>query len=110
MIQTTRGKNLRFHPDQRRHTATLSITPEREEPRRIAVGAPAAAEYVTNTQRRETTPCEHIQIALPTTARVSLECHRCAQVIFHEGSANVVTDLEIRLADRGAEPSHQLCR
>src|ERR1700722_17041326 len=109
-IQTRRGKVLRFHPKQRRHTTTLPITPEGEEPRRVVIGAPATAGHITNTKCGKPTPRERVQITLPPPTRVSLECRRGAYIIFSERRTDVLTDLEVLLADRGAEPSHQLCR
>jgi hypothetical protein len=97
-------------PDERRHPPALSIAPIGEKPRRIRVGAPAAAGDITDAKRLESLPRERVEITLPTTPRVGLESRRRTRIVRHERGAHLVTDLEVLLTDSRPEPCNKLRR
>jgi len=90
-------------PDQRRHSATLSIATMRVKSLAVGEGAPLATAHVADSRRREPPPGECNQISLPAPPGVPRECARRAEVS-HAAPAHhfaSIDDLLAEIATRG---------
>jgi len=74
------------------------------------MGAPTTTGNASDTERRETTPRERVQITLPALTRVEFESGRRVRIVRDESRTHLFTNLEMLLPDRRAEPRNKLCR
>jgi hypothetical protein len=74
------------------------------------MGAPTTTGSASDTERRETTPRERVQITLPALTRVEFESGRRVRIVRDESRTHLFTNLEMLLPDRRAEPRNKLCR
>ena len=70
----------------------------------------AAAEAVANTEGRQPTARQRVQVSLPAATRIRLKTFAGAWITLNENVPDFATHLEGRLRDSGAHPYHQLAR
>src|SRR6185437_11782181 len=91
-------------PYQGCHAAAAAVPAVGKKAPGVGMGAPASPVDGGHPQSSEPSSRERIEIALPPRPLVLLECSRCARIGGQERGAHFLTDLEVRLPDRGPQP------